>query len=136
MLNWRVEEEKYVETQISEYRQSITALQMMFMSKKTLDKNIIYISQEARLKYRRNKLDTYMEEIEKERKRIDELVDKMNKKFDEYMSNQQHIISKNIKPFRLEAKPYDNLSKSILEQLEIVTIQCEPLKLAFLQEKI
>ena len=36
----------------------------------------------------------------------------------------------------MELKPYDNYKEPTLSQLEVVTIQCEPLKLSFIQEKL
>ena len=74
--------------------------------------------------------------MKKERKRITKLVNDLNNKFNDFLEEQQHIISKNIKPFQCEVKPYDNLHEPTLNQLEVVTIHCEPLKLAFIQEHI
>jgi len=136
MLNWRLEEKQYVEERLKEYRKELNGLALIFMSKKQLNKNIDYITEQAKLNYRAAKLDDYLDEIEEERKRIDKLVNDLNGKFDNYMSNQQHIISKNIRPFQMEAKPYDGLSEPTLSQLEVVTIHCEPFKLAFIQEKV
>jgi hypothetical protein len=136
MLNWRLEENQYVEERLKEYRKELNGLALMFMSKKQLNKNIAYITEQAKLNYRATKLDDYLDEIIEERKRIDKLVNDLNNKFDNYMSEQRHIISKNIRPFQMEAKPYDGLSEPTLSQLEVVTIHCEPFKLAFIQEKI
>lgn len=136
MLNWRLEENQYVEERLKEYRKELSGLALMFMSEKQLNKNIAYITKQAKLNYRATKLDDYIDEIIEERKRINDLVDNMNATFNEYLSKQNHLISKNIKPFQIETKPYDNLSEPTLSQLEVVTIHCEPLKLAFIQEKV
>ncbi len=136
MLNWRIEEDKYVNEKINEYLNKIPALARIFISEKQMNKNINYISDKARLEYRRNKLDSMLNELKKERERINDLVDDLNIKFDEYLHKQQDIISKNIKPFKIEVKPYDNPKEVTLERLEVVTIQCEPLKLSFIQEKL
>ena len=136
MLNWRIEENQYVEERLEEYRKELSRLALMFMSEKQLNKNIAYITEQAKLNYRETKLDDYIDEIIEERKRINDLVNNMNTTFNEYLSQQKHLISKNIKPFQIEAKPYDNLSEPTLSQLEVVTIHCEPLKLAFIQEKV
>lgn len=136
MLNWRIEEDKYVNKRISEYLNKIPALARIFISEKQMNKNINYISDKARLEYRKNKLDSMLNEVKKERERINDLVDDLNIKFDEYLYKQQDIISKNIKPFKIELKPYDNPKEVTLVRLEVVTIQCEPLKLSFIQEKV
>ena len=136
MLNWRLEEREYVSNKVDEYLKNIPSLSRIFMSDKQLNKNINYITEQAELEYRSKKLDGYLDEIKEERKRIDKLVDTLNNKFDDYMSKQKHIISKNIKPFKIEAKPYDNFTEPTLSQVEIITIHCEPLKLSFIQENI
>lgn len=136
MLNWEIEEDKYVNKRISEYLNKIPALARIFISEKQMGKNINYISDKARLKYRRNKLDSMLNEVKKERERINDLVDDLNIKFDEYLNKQQDIISKNIKPFKIEAKPYDGPKEVTLERLEVVTITSDPLKLSFIQEKV
>ena len=136
MLNWRLEEREYVSNKVDEYLKNIPSLSRIFMSDKQLNKNINYITEQAKLEYRSKKLDGYLDDVKEERKRIDKLVDDLNNKFDDYMSKQKHIISKNIKPFKIEAKPYDNFSEPILSQVEIITIHCEPLKLSFIQENI
>ena len=136
MLNWRLEERKYIAEKIDEYYKSISGLQRIFISEKQMNKNINYITEQAKLEYRSKKLDGYLDEVKEERKKIDKLVDDLNNKFDDYISKQKHIISKNIKPFQIEVKPYDNLTEPTLSQLEVVNIYCEPFKIAFIQEKI
>ena len=136
MLNWRLEEREYISNKVDEYLKNIPSLTRIFMSNKQLNKNIRYLTEQAKLEYRSQKLDGFLDEVKEERKRIDKLVNDLNNKFDDYMSKQKHIISKNIKPFQIEAKPYDNFSEPILSQLEIITINCEPLKLSFIQENI
>lgn len=136
MLSWRIEEDKYVNKKINEYLNKIPALARIFISEKQMNKNINYISDKARLEYRRDKLDSMLNEVKEERERINDLVNDLNIKFDDYLHKQQNIISKNIKPFEIKVKPYNNSSKITLEQLEVVTIQCEPLKLSFIQEKV
>ena len=136
MLNWRLEENQYVEERIKEYRKELNVLALMFMSKKQLNKNIEYVKEQAIKSYRANKLDDYMEEIKEERKRIDDLLNNINNAFNGYLEEQKHLISKNIKPFQMEAKPYDNLSEPTLSQLEVVSIHCKPFKIEFIQEKI
>ena len=136
MLNWRLEEGEYISNKIDEYLKNIPSLTRIFMSNKQLNKNIWYLTEQAKLEYRSKKLDGYLDEVKEERKRIDKLVDTLNNKFDDYMSKQKHIISKNIKPFQIDAKLYDNFTEPTLSQVEIITIHCEPLKLSFIQENI
>lgn len=136
MLNWRLEEEKYVEERLKEYRKELNVLALMFMSKKQLNKNIEHVKEQSRQDYRANKLDKYLEEIKKERKRINDLLNNINTAFDEYLEEHKHLISKNIKPFQMEVKPYDNLSEPTLSQLEVVSIHCKPFSISFIQEKI
>ena len=136
MLNWRLEEREYVSNKVDEYLKNIPSLLRIFMSDKQLNKNIDYITEQAKLEYRKKKLDGFLDDVKEERKRIDKLVDDLNNKFDDYMSKQKHIISKNIKPFQIEAKLYDNFTGPTLSQLEVVNIYCEPFKIAFIQENI
>ena len=60
----------------------------------------------------------------------------LNSKFEDYMCKLSNLISTDIKPFKVEAKNYDNLSTPVRESLEIVNIQCEPFRLSFIQEKL
>lgn len=136
MLNWRLDEGEYISNKIDEYLKNIPSLTRIFMSNKQLNKNIWYLTEQAKLEYRSQKLDGFLDEVKEERKRIDKLVDDLNNKFDDYINKQKHIVSKNIKPFRIEAKPYDNLTEPTLSQLEVVNIYCEPFKIAFIQENI
>lgn len=136
MLNWRIEEKEYVDKKIHDYLDKMSALARIFISEKQMNKNLNYISDQARLEYRRNKLDSFLDEVQKERDRINNLVDDLNNKFNDYINNQQHSISKNIKPFRVEAKPYDGYSEPTLSKLEVVSIKTEPFELAFVQERI
>lgn len=136
MLNWRIEEKVYIKEKIYEYLSKIPALARIFISEKQMNKKINYISDQASLEFRRNKLDSILDEVEEERNRINALIDDMNNKFDNYISKQQHIISKNIRPFEIEVKPYDNLGEPTLSRLEVVSIKCEPFELAFIQENI
>ena len=136
MLNWRLEEEKYVDEIVVKYLKNIPALSRIFMSNKQLNKNIEYLKEQARQKYRANKLDKYLEEIKKERNRINDLLNNINTAFDEYLEEHKHLISKNIKPFQMEAKPYYNLSEPTLSKLEVVNIHCKPFSISFIQEKI
>lgn len=106
------------------------------MSDKQLNKNINYITEQAKLEYRSQKLDSYLEDVKEERKRINDLINDINNAFNDYLEEQKHLISKNIKPFQIEANPYDNLTEPTLSQLEVVTIHCKPFKIAFIQEKI
>ena len=134
MLNWRIEEENYITEKLRSYSEPF--LFCLFKSDKKKNERLNKFVEKARLEYRQQKLDDILLEVKKERERIDDLVNDMNSKFEDYMYRQNHIISKNIKPFKMEAKPYDNYSEPTLSQLEVITIQCEPLKLSFIQEKI
>lgn len=136
MLNWRLEEIEYIKIKIDEYLQNIPILSRIFMSDKQLNKNINYITEQAKLEYRSQKLDSYLEKLKEERKRINNLINDINNAFNDYLEEQKHLISKNIKPFQIEAKPYDNLTEPTLSQLEVVTIYCKPFKIAFIQEKM
>lgn len=137
MINWIEEEKQYVDRAVDNYLKEQSKMPLGFMiSRKTLNKNIEKVKKEATDRYRFNKLMKYRGEIEEERKRIDKVVEEINNKFNDYLESQKDIISKNIKPFKIVAKPYDNPKEVTLEQLEVVTIQCEPFKLSFIQEKV
>ena len=134
MLTWRIEEKNYIREKLKDYKTPF--LFCLFQSEKKQNKRLNNFVNEARLEYRHNKLDDILVEVEKERQRITELVNDLNNRFNDYMNRQHHIITKNIKPFQMELKPYDNYKEPTLSQLEVVTIQCEPLKLSFIQEKL
>ena len=137
MLNWREEEKQYIQEKIGNYYREQSKMPLGFMlSKKANAKNIAKITEKATQEYRYFKLIKYEAQIQEERKRIDNLVTEINDKFDNYLNKQQHIISKNIKPFKIEAKPYSNYSEPTLSNLEIVSILCQPFKISFIQERI
>lgn len=137
MLNWRIEEEDYVKKAIEKYFEKANKNPFSFlMSDKTRRKNIQYVTDIARNSYRQKKLEKYEEEIIEERKRIDKVVEELNNKYEEFINNQKFLINDNIKPFNIEAKNYSCFNQNPLGILEIVTIQSEPLKLSFIQEKI
>jgi len=137
MIDWIEEEKQYVDRAVDNHLKEQSKMPLGFMiSRKTLNKNIEKVRKEATDRYRFNKLMKYRGEIETERKRIDKVVEEINNKFNDYLENQNHIISKNIKPFRVEAKPYNGYTEPTLSNLEVVTIQCEPFKLSFIQEKV
>ena len=132
MLNWRIEEEHYIREKLRNYKTPF--LFCLFKSEKKINENLNKFVDNARLEYRKNKLDDIMLEVKKERERIDNLINNINSKFEDYMYRQNHIINKNIKPFRIDVNEYDN--EPTLSQLEVVTIHTEPFKLSFIQEKI
>lgn len=137
MIDWIEEEKQYVDRAVDNYLKEQSKMPLGFMiSRKTLNKNIEKVKKEATDRYRFDKLMKYRGEIETERKRIDKVVEEINNKFNDYLESQKDMISKNIKPFKIEVKTYDNLKEVTLEQLEVVTIQCEPFKLSFIQEKV
>mgnify|MGYP003297345793 CR=1 FL=1 len=137
MIDWIEEEKQYVNRAVDNYLKEQSKMPLGFMiSRKTLNKNIEKVKKEATDRYRFDKLMKYRGEIEIERKRIDKVVEEINNKFNDYLESQKDIISKNIKPFKIIAKLYDNPKEVTLERLEVVTIQCEPFKLSFIQEKV
>ena len=136
MLNWRLEEREYVGKKIEEYYKSITALQRIFISEKQMNKNINYITEQAELSYRERKLNDYINEIKEERKRIEKVVEDLNNKLNEYLEEQKALIGKEVEPFEIEVKPYDNFTEPTLRRTEVVTIHIKPMKLSFIQEKI
>lgn len=136
MLDWFKEEKIYVEKAVDSYIKEQNKMPLGFMiSKKTLRKNIEKVKKRATDKYRFDKLMRYRGEIETERKRIDEVVEKINKKFNDYLKSIEGTINANVKPFKLEANEYE-LNHSITADTEIVKIKCEPFQIAFLQEII
>ena len=137
MLNWREEEKQYIQEKIDNYRKEQAKMPLGFLlSAKQNSKNIEKITEKATQEYRYFKLIKYEAEIQEERKRIDNLINEINDKFDNYLNEQHHIISRNIKPFKIEAKPYSNYSEPTLSNLEIVSILCQPFKISFIQEKL
>ncbi len=137
MLDWREEEKQFIQDKIDNYRKNQAKMPLGFLlSAKQNTKNIEKITEKATQEYRYFKLIKYEAEIQEERKRIDNLINEINDKFDNYLNKQQHIISKNIRPFKMEAKPYYNYSEPTLSNLEIVSILCEPFKISFIQEKV
>ena len=137
MLNWIEEEKQYVDKTIEHYLKEQSKMPLSFMiSRKTLNKNIEKVKKEAVDRYRYKKLRKYEIEIIEERKRIDNLVNDINNKFGDYMYKLSNLISRDIKPFKMVVKEYDNLDVLSPKKLEKVDIQCESFRLSFIQEKI
>lgn len=137
MLNWLEEEKQYVDKAVEHYLKEQSKMPLGFMmSRKTLNKNIEKVKKEATDRYRYEKLRKYELEIIEERKRIDNLVNDINNKFGDYMYKLSNLISRDIKPFKMVVKEYDNLDVLSPKKLERVDIQCEPFRLSFIQEKI
>lgn len=136
MLNWRLEENQFVEERLKEYRKELSGLALMFMSEKQLNKNIAYITEQAKLNYRARKLDDYLDEIKEERENIKKQVEDLTNKLNGYFEEQKALIEKEIEPFEFKLRPYDNFAESTPKQLEVVTIHIKPMKLSFIQEKI
>ncbi len=137
MLDWIKEEKQYVDNAVDNYLKEQAKTPLGFMiSRKTLNKNIEKVKKEATDRYRYEKLREYELEIIEERKRIDNLVNDINNKFEDYMYKLSNLISRNIKPFKMIVKEYDNLDVLSPMKLEKVDIQCEPFRLSFIQEKI
>lgn len=134
MINWELEERKFVDDKISEYRKSMSILSLIFMSDKQLNKNIENIKNKAILQYRKEKLDNFIEIIKEERKRIDETVEYINQQFLEYLKSQKALIKEDVKPFKIEATPCDNFVE--LKQIELVKVYSKPFEIAFLQENL
>ena len=129
MLNWRLEEEQYIHDKLREYKEPF----LFCLFKKENNKHLNEFVNNARLEYRRVKLDEMLSEVKQERERIDSLVEDMNNKFEEYMNKQSNIISKYNKPFKIK---FSDGVFSPLEQMEVVSIQGEPFKVSFIQEKV
>jgi len=136
MLDWKEEEKQYIEKAVDSYLKEQNKMPLGFMiSKKTLSKNIKKVKQRATDRYREDKLHRYRAEIEIERKRIDEAVEEINKRFNGYLKSIECNINANIKPFKLEANEYE-FGCTPTADMEVITINCEPFKISFLQEKI
>ena len=137
MLNWRIEEEDYIKKAIEIYFEEENKNPFScLMSDKTRRKNIQYVTDRARERYRQEKLERYEEEIKEERKRIDKVVEEINNKFETYIKGIKEQINHKIKPFKLEIGNYSNSNDVSIQALERVTIKCEDLKIAFIQERI
>ena len=139
MLNWRIEEEDCIKEAIENYLKEESKKPFWFlMSEKTRRKNIQYVTDKARERYRQEKLEKYEEEIKEERERIDKVVEEINNKFEVYIKGIKGQINDKIRPFKLEVEEYDNLNNTptSIQSLERVIIRCEDLKIAFIQERV
>ena len=134
MLNWRVEEEKYVRKKKDEYLDSLSSLNILFTSQKTRHENLLLIEERARMSYREQKLDSMLDEIRKERDRINDLVHDINNKFSNNLQEQMCIINEKIKPLEINVRPYHDYTQ--IDELEVVEIELKPLKIYFVQQKI
>lgn len=134
MLNWRIEEQAYIQKQFEKYYKNLSTLQRLFMSEKTNKKNLEYIKQNAQLEFRRMKLDKNLDEIKDERKRINNVVTDINNNFNEFLKKQKCVIQAKIKPFEIEVNETTKLDET--KELEIIYIYSEPFKMGFMQEKI
>ena len=139
MLNWRIEEEEYIKKAKDKYYEEESKNPFsLLMSNKTRIKNIQYVTDMARERYRQEKLEKYEKEIKEERERIDKVVEEINNKFEIYIKGIKEQINDKIRPFKLEVEEYDNLNNNptSIQSLERVIIKCEDLKIAFIQESI
>ena len=135
MLNWRVEEEKYVSKKIDEYLDSLSKTSILFTSQRTRNENLKLVEEQARLSYREEKLDSMLDEIRKERERINDLVDDINNKFCTYLEDKIFLMpSYEDKLVAINARPYHEQNQ--LVELEVVEIELKPLKIGFIQQKI
>ena len=134
MLNWHKEEDDYVFKKLKKCKY-LSLISRMLMSEKRFNKILESETTKAKLEYREKRLNEDLNIINEERKRINNLVNDMNLKFEEYLKSQKEIISRNINPFKIEAKPYDSVNLNQVP-LEIITIYCEPFQIKSIQEKI
>ncbi|MBQ3298615.1 MAG: hypothetical protein IJA94_06615 [Bacilli bacterium] len=132
-----LEEEEYIKKARYEYLEEENKNVWSFlMSDKARKKNIQYVTDRARERYRQNKLEEYEEEIKEERKRIDKVVEEINNKLNEWLKKQKNCISSNVKPLNIKVRPYSTYNIDLTEALEVITIKCDPLEISFIQEKL
>lgn len=136
MINWRTEEEMFIDKKIREYRKNLSTWELIFMNEKRLNKEIEYIRSQAKTEFRSRKLDEFVDIVENERKRIDKVVESLNDKFSDYLDSQKALISKKIKPIKMIARDYRSNDISDITPYETVEVYIEPIRVAFLQEKI
>lgn len=135
MLNWRLEEQQYVDEQMEKWREQYwKGIGCLFISEKKYQKLKQEEEEEVRKSFRIAKLDNYFYEIVKERQRIDNIIENLNKQFDEYLIDIGGFVKNNIKS--IEVKVVDYNMPCELTPMEFVDIQLKPLKVSFLQEKI
>lgn len=134
MLNWKIEEQEYIQKEFEQYYKNLSTLQRLFMSERTNKKNLEYIRQNAQLKYRKMKLNKIIDEIQDERKRINKVVNDINNNFNDFLKEQNCIIQEKIKPFEIKSNEVTNPNE--LTPIEIIYIYSEPFKMGFMQEKI
>lgn len=138
MLNWKLEEDILVSKKSSEYYEKLGWFYKEITSKRKLDKEMENVRKDIKLKYRAEKLNTFDNEIKKERNRINELVNKINFEFNDFIRKNKGLIDNNIVPFKIKVKPYNTCNEEILcpGTLEHVTIYFEPMAISFLQERL
>lgn len=137
MINWQEEEKMYIIDKLNDYYERQAKMPLGFLiSDRKNRKNIEEIKEQAKKEYRYNKLMKYEKEVQEERKKINKLVDEINNEFKQYFNSQKAIISNTYNPFKIECQEYKDINDVPLKQLEIVSIQCEPFKISFIQEKI
>lgn len=134
MLNWKIEEQEYIQEEFEQYYKNLSTLQRLFMSERTNKKNLEYIRQNAQLEYRKMKLNKIIDEIQDERKRINKVVDDINNNFNDFLKEQNCIIQEKTKAF--EIKSNEVTSPTEVTPMEIIYIYSEPFKMGFMQEKI
>lgn len=135
MLNWKLEEDEFVRKKSLEYYEKLGWLYKAITSKRKLHKEMEEVRKDIRLKYRAKKLNAFDKEIKMERDRINDLVDKINFKFNDFIRENKGLIDNKIVPFKLKVEPYDGEFLRP-EPLECVTIYFKPMAVAFLQERL
>lgn len=134
MIDWKLEEKRFIDEKVSNYRKSLSTLSLILMSDKQLNKNIENVKIEAMLQFRRKKLNDLVEIVKEERKRIDKTIEQINERFLEYLESQKALISKEIKPIQIKLTNYDDIENA--KFYEIVDIYLEPFKIGFIQERL
>lgn len=76
----------------------------------------------------------FKDKLVKERERINNLVDSLNLRINDYLRDKKCLIDNKTNPIKIKTEPYNN-SRSKMP-LEVVSVYIEPITLEFIQERL
>ena len=135
ILNWRWEEQQYINKAIEDYYKNKNIFARIFTSEKQEQKNIDYITTNAKLDYRRHKLDKMLDCIEQERKKINDVVFSANEQLKE-MLNKISIDLPDKELFEINVRPMKERYEVFDAPMESVYIELKPYKIQYIQQSL
>lgn len=135
ILNWRWEEQQYINKAIENYYKNKNIFASIFTSEKQERKNIDYITTNAKLEFRKQKLDKMLDCIEQERARMNDVVSWANKELKK-MLKEISIDLPDKELFEIKVRPEECYEVLELPPMEAATIELKPYKIHYIQQSL